>query len=138
MRAYSESYLRDVVESQGKLFDFVSFTFPDKDTVDFITAYMKSGTRKAIDESQAYVNTMDYKSLWDYFLKTDRYELKNGKSLSGFVPDWIGEFYAYYQWFFNIPSSELIDKVPVDYLIKAYPGLHDLDLDLAIKKVGAL
>lgn len=138
MRAYSESYLRDVVESQGKLFDFVSFTFPDKDTVDFITAYMKSGTRKAIDESQAYVNTMDYKSLWAYFLKTDRYELKNGKSLSGFVPDWIGEFYAYYQWFFNIPSSELIDKVPVDYLIKAYPGLHDLDLDLAIKKVGAL
>ena len=138
MRAYSESYLRDVVESQGKLFDFVSFSFPDKDTVDFIAAYMKSKTRKAIDESQAYVNTMDYKSLWDYFLLTDGYELKNGKALSGFVPDWIGEFYAYYQWFYNIPSAELLNKVPVDYLINAYPGLHDLELELAVKKVGAL
>jgi hypothetical protein len=138
MRAYGESYLRDVVESQGKLFDFVSFSFPDKDTVDFIAAYMKSKTRKAIDESQAYVNTMDYKSLWDYFLLTDGYELKNGKALSGFVPDWIGEFYAYYQWFYNIPSAELLNKVPVDYLINAYPGLHDLELELAVKKVGAL
>ncbi|WP_281071794.1 hypothetical protein [Succinivibrio dextrinosolvens] len=138
MRAYSESYLIDVVESQGKLFDFVAFSFPDKDTVDFISAYMKSETRKSIDESQAYVNTMDYKSLWDYFLKTDRYELKKGRALSGFIPDWIGEFYAYYQWFFAIPSAEIINKVPVDFLIKAYPGLHDLELELAVKKVGAL
>ena len=28
MRAYSETYLDDVVESQGKLFDFVAQTFP--------------------------------------------------------------------------------------------------------------
>lgn len=138
MRAYSEAYLRDVVESQGKLFDYVSFTYPDKDTVDFICAYMKSETRKSIDESQAYVNTMDYKALWDYFLRTDKYELKPGKALSGFVPDWIGEFYAFYQWFYNITSAETITQVPVDFLIKAYPGLHDLDLELAVKKVGVL
>jgi hypothetical protein len=81
---------------------------------------------------------MDYKELWDYFLRTDKYELKPGKSLSGFVPDWIGEFYAFYQWFYNITSAETIKKVPVDYLIKAYPGLHDLELELAVKKVGAL
>lgn len=29
MRAYSETYLDDVVESQGKLFDFVAQTFPE-------------------------------------------------------------------------------------------------------------
>lgn len=27
-------------------------------------------------------------------------------------------------------------KVPVTFLVKAYGGLHDLDLDLAVKKVG--
>ena len=42
MRAYSETYLDDVVESQGKLFDFVAQTFPENDTTDFIEAYMKS------------------------------------------------------------------------------------------------
>ena len=30
MRAYSETYLDDVVESQGKLFDFVAQTVPEK------------------------------------------------------------------------------------------------------------
>jgi len=32
MRAYSDVYLGDVVENQGKLFDFVAQSYPDKDT----------------------------------------------------------------------------------------------------------
>ena len=96
MGAYPDAYLGDVVENQGKLFDFVAQTYPDKDTED----------------------------------------LKPGKAIEGFMPDWIGEFYAYYQWFYNIPSSEVLRKIPVDFLKKAYFGLHDLELDLAVKKVG--
>lgn len=42
----------------------------------------------------------------------------------------------YYQWYNNIPSAEVINKVLLDYLKKAYPGLHDLDLELAVKKVS--
>ena len=136
MRAYSELYLEEFVETQGKLFDFVAQNFPDKDTKDFIQAYMTSKTRKWIDESQAYVNTMNAKELWNYFLENDKYELKNGKNIEGFMPDWIGEFYAYYQWYYNLPSSEVIKKVPLDFLMKAYYGLHDLELELAVKKVG--
>ena len=41
-----------------------------------------------------------------------------------------------YQWYYNIPSSEVINKVPRNFLVKAYHGLHDLDLELAVKKVG--
>ena len=37
MSAYSKSYLEDVVENQGKLFDQFAHNFPDKDTEDFIT-----------------------------------------------------------------------------------------------------
>lgn len=136
MGAYSEVYLEEVVESQGKLFDFVAQTFPDKDTEDFIKAYMTSKTRKYIDEAKAYVNTMDAKELWKYFSDTETYTLKSGKALGGFMPDWIGEFYAYYQWYYDMPSSEVVEKVPVSFLIKAYHGLHDLELDLAVKKVG--
>ena len=138
MRAYSEVYLGDVVENQGKLFDFVAQTFPDKDTEDFINAYMASKTRKSIYEAKAYVNTMDAKELWQYFLQTEGYVLKPGKALGGFMPDWIGEFYAYYQWYFNLPSAELVKRITVDFLKKAYYGLHDLELDLAVKKVGAV
>ena len=138
MPAYPEAYLNDVVENQGKLFDLVSQNYPDKDTLDFINTYMTSKTRKSIDEAQAYVNTMSAPELWDYFCKTDSFEPKNGKAIEGFMPDWIGEFYAYYQWYYNIPSSEVVKKIPVTFLMKAYSGLHDLELDLAVKKVGAV
>lgn len=136
MQAYSKVYLEDVVINQGKLFDFVAQTFPDKDTVDFIKAYMTSKTRKSIDEAKAYVNTMDATELWKYFSDTEKYTLKSGKSMEGFMPDWIGEFYAYYQWYYGMPSSEIVKKIPVDFLMKAYYGLHDLELALAVEKVG--
>lgn len=136
MSAYSESYLADVVENQDKLFDFVAQTFEGKDTEDFIENYMKSKTRKSIDESQAYVNTMSVIELWDYFVKTEGYTLKDGKAMEGFMPDWIGEFYAYYQWYYDEPSAELVKKIPIDFLKKSYYGLHDLELELAVRKVG--
>ena len=137
MQAYAKEYLSDVVENQGKLFDFVSQTYPDMDTEDFINTYMTSKTRKAIDEAKAYVNTMSAKELWTYFSETEKYSLKKGKALQGFMPDWLGEFYAYYQWYYNLSSCEVIKKVPLSFLKKAYSGLHDLELDLAVQKVGA-
>ncbi len=138
MVAYYEGYLNDVVENQGKLFDLISFAYPDYDTEDFIIHYMRSNTREVVDESQAYVNTMDYKELLAYFLKTDGYSFKKGNPIQGFVPEWIGEFYAYYQWYYNISSRDLIDKIPVSFLKKAYLGLHDLELELAVKKVAKM
>ena len=136
MEAYPKVYLNDVVENQGKLFDFVASTFGDMDTEDFINVYMCSKTRKSIDNAQAYVNTMGPKELYDYFMSTEGYSLRRGSALGGFMPDWIGEFYAYYQWYYNIPSSLVVERIPVDFLKKAYYGLHDLELELAVKKVG--
>ena len=136
MHAYAKDYLNDVVENQGKLFDLVAQNYPDKDTKDFIRAYMLSKTRKSIDEAQAYVNTMNAESLWEYFQEKDKNELKDGKAMEGFMPDWLGEFYAYYQWYYNMSSTEVLDKVPIEFLMKAYSGLHDLELELAVQKVG--
>ena len=136
MPAYAEAYLNEVVENQGKLFDYFALTYPEMDTENFIFTYMKSKTRQYIDKGQAYVCTMDASELWNYFQKTDCYRLQKGKALKGFLPDWIGEFYAHYQSFYNIPSREVLEKVPLSFLKKAYYGLHDLELDLAVKKVG--
>lgn len=85
---------------------------------------------------QVYVNTMSAEELLKYFLSTENYTKKSGKAMRGFMPGWIGEFYAYYQWYYNIPSREVIEKVSLKFLEKAYYGLHDLELELAVKKVG--
>ncbi len=74
--------------------------------------------------------------MWEYFCQTEQYVLKTGKALECFMPDWIGEFYAYYQWYYDIPSSDVIKKVPISFLKKAYSGLHDLGL--AVQKVGCI
>ena len=136
MAAYGEEYLNDVVENQGKLFDYVAQNYPKADTEYFIVRYMSSKTRKAVDEGKAYVSTMNYKELLAYFIETEGFNFKDGKVIEGFLPDWIGEFYAYYQWYYDVESSELVKTIPVGFLKKAYPGLHDLELDLAVKKVG--
>ena len=39
MRVYSELYLNDVVENQGKLFDLVAQRHPDKNTEEFIYSF---------------------------------------------------------------------------------------------------
>lgn len=136
MCAYSKAYLNEIVETQGKLFDLVASEYPDSDTEDFICCYMKSRTRQYVDDAQAFVCTMDARELWEYFCRVDGYSPKKGKALKGFLPDWIGEFYAYYQWEHNIPSREVVEKIPVSYLKRAYGGLHDLELELAVRKVG--
>lgn len=235
LRGYSESYLNDVVENQGKLFDYVAHQFPFMNTEAFIIDYMNSKTRKNIDDCQVYVNTKNAKDLWEYFTSTEKYQLKpgiisddpaivahpsyisktvnvalqppftlmvafengekraldigeyinndpkyqvlknrpellhspavsmcgyqtvwedkglylefhndivfvNGRDikgpLDGFMPQWIGEFYAYYQWRYNMPSSEVIKRVPLRELKKVYWGLRDYPIDQAVEKVG--
>ena len=138
MNAYNKAYLDEITENQGKLFDLVAMNYPDKDTKEFIKSYMKSTTRKNIDNAQAYLCTMDAKELWHYYNEHESAELPSGTSLKGFLPDWIGEFYAYYQWYYNIPSAVIVDKIPIEYLETHYAGLHDLDLSLAVQKVGAI
>lgn len=138
MRAYNELYLRDVVETQGKLFDMVAFDHPDVDTEEFITSYMGSRTRRFIDQGMAYVNTMDAPTLLEYYEKTDCIPFVSGPAMKGFIPAWIGEFYAYYQWYYNVTSEELVNGIPVAKLVSMYPGLHDHELELAVEKVGPI
>jgi len=118
--AYAEAYLDEVVETQGDLFDHVAWTYAGSDTQDFIEAYMRSATRGFIDAGEAYVCTMDADDLPRTFLEVDGYRFRDGEKLEGFLPRWIGEFYAYYQWYFDIPSARVVDLVPISFLRKAY------------------
>lgn len=99
MPAYNEAYLDEVVETQGKLFAYIAYDFPDMDTKDFIESYMKS------------------------------------KTLGVFIPNWIGRFYAYYQWKYDLPSDELLKIVPLDFLKRSFYGLQDLEIELAAARV---
>ena len=85
MHAYDESYLNEIVETQGKLFEEVQDYVPNIDMENFVCEYMNSKTRKYVDSAQAYVCTLDAKNLWDYFCTVDGFEPTFGKSILDFV-----------------------------------------------------
>lgn len=58
MAVFSKSYLEEVVENQGELFEYAEEHCPGIDVGDFIESYMKSHTRAMIDEGWAYVCKM--------------------------------------------------------------------------------
>ena len=134
MTAYPECYVDEIVETQGKLFELVADS-SDIDFDDFVEIYMTSKTRTYLDRADAYLSNLLAKELYDYFCKVDGYSPKEGESLTGFAPDWIGQFYVRSQWQENVPSAKLIKLLPVDFMKASYRGLHDLDLDLAVDKV---
>lgn len=134
--AYDISYRDEIVETQGRLFGRLARENPDCDGEDFITAYMKSDLRARIDHAEARPANMTVQELKDGFLGDNGYAFRPGNPVDGLSADWIGQFYAYYQWANGIESREVIDRLPVSLMRMAYPGLHDLDLGLAVEKVS--
>jgi len=127
--------LQEIAETQGVLFERLQDEQPSVDGLDFIRSYMKSETRAFIDRGDVYLATLGPDQLMAYYRDADNRPLKTGEPLRGFMPNWIGQFYANYQWQTDTPSSDLVDRVPPDWLASAYPGLHDLDMKLAVEKV---
>ena len=70
------------------------------------------------------------------FLEESGYRPKSGEPLRGFMPNWIGRFYAYYQWTQRMSSRETLEAIPLSFLKVAYGGLHDLDLALAVDRLA--
>ena len=134
---YNIVYLQEIAETQGALFERLQDDAPKVDGVDFIRSYMKSDTRQYLDRGDVYLATLGSKGLMAYYQAEDAHEAKLGRPLRGFAPNWIGQFYAQYQWHTGVPSRDIVDQIPPEWLMSAYPGLHDLDMRLAVEKVAS-
>ena len=132
---YRESYVDEIAETQGVLFDRLQDESPNADGTDLIRRYMKSDTRSFIDNGDVYLATLGPSMLLDYYRHEDRVAPKPGKPVRGFAPNWMGQFYARYQWETGLPSCDIVDVITPEWLRTAYHGLHDLDMRLAVEKV---
>lgn len=135
MHAYNEIYLDEIVETQGQLFENIIDLVPQIDVEYFVEQYLKSKTRFFLDKGNPFVATKNYIDLYTYFVETDNFVPIKGEGFDFIAMNWIGQFYAYYQWYSNVTSAELIKKFPLKTMLSVYPGLHDLDLKLAVEKV---
>lgn len=134
---YDASYLQEIAETQGALFERLQDVAPAVDGIDFVRTYMKSQTRAYIDKGDVYLATLGPAGLMDYYRREEPTELKPGAPLRGFAPNWMGQFYAQYQWQTGMLSCDVVEQVPPEWLATSYQGLHDLDLPIAVNKVAA-
>ena len=134
--AYPIAYRDEIVETQGKLFGRFQCEHPDADGEDFVSSYMRGTPRSRIDHAAALLANMTPAELKREFMLRDGYVIRPGRPLDPLAADWIGQFYAYYQWSQRKSSRETIEAVPLSFLKVAYRGLHDLDLPLAVAKVA--
>ena len=136
MPAYDDVYLDEIMETQGLLFELLPTLVQNIDMSDFISRYMKSETRAYIDMAYPYVCTKDFDMIYEFYVQREGFAPKlTDVVLDEVALNWIGQFYALYQWKYDTTSREIIEKIPLEAMYKVYPGLHDLDLDLAVTRI---
>jgi hypothetical protein len=107
----NDPYLDEVIETQGDLFEEVVYS--GGDLVDFTNKFMNSKMKRIIDERGPIHTNM----IWNEQLeclekegikvkeldKNDKYPFNDYM-----IANWIGEFYAYMQWYTQMYSSYII------------------------------
>jgi len=137
-RAYPVTYLEDVMLNHAYMFLQVVQEMPDDNHVDmdkFVTDYMNSFQRAMIDRAHPRWATLPAPELYDKYMRVTGYELPRGQChMDDDMAYWFGLFYSLYQWYYDLPSSEVIYLIPTYVLGTAYPGLHSMNLEIAIEK----
>ena len=132
--AYDELYAGDVIIQQGGLFEYIARIHPNVDFILFVKEYMQSDLRSDIDVGWPKAAALLVRELYN------RYTLKEGHSIpvggcrvSENAAGWVGRFYAYYQWYWNIKSVDLVKRLTPEGLLGMYPGAHSKNMISVIK-----
>lgn len=125
-------YLDEVVNTQGDLFGAVYNR--GYDIIEFGEAYLKSEIRNHIDcgvveyclmSADKIIEIMGIQKLRHSGYEADKKELE--KAI------WIGKFYAVSQWYGNVASKILIDKMKIKDVYVYYKTLSSMDMEIASK-----
>ncbi len=121
-------YVDDLAEETGKLFE--SWAWDKMDVEAMVTQYMLSHLRENIDKRYAAFCTQDWNDMARQFQA-----VAGSRGYDPILCDWLGYFYTYLQLYTGKSSKDLIRQYPFGSMYLKSNVLHDLDMDLAIKKV---
>ena len=134
--AYNELYTEDVINEQGCFFMVVVRDFPDHSFLRFVKDYMKSELRSEIDIAWPKAAALRALELRNRYIYKEGYVFKGEPDVRSLdMAEWIGRFYAYYQWYWNVKSARLVDWAPPEHLCLMYPGAHSQNMISVIKAV---
>ena len=135
-RAYSALYLSDIVDLQGDMFLQIRDVLPGVDEKWFIEKWMRSRIRELLDNGSPKFAAMLPQEVILYFLEEElNSEYQRGSEWGGFLPEWVGLIYSYFQWRYNIPSRLIIEMLPLSEMEFMFPTLHQTSLQTAAEKI---
>ncbi|MCL1883849.1 MAG: hypothetical protein FWF81_08895 [Defluviitaleaceae bacterium] len=136
MKPYDEVYTFVIMRTQGRVFLDIREALQGVDEKWFIESYMKSKIRSLLDHANPKFAAMPSPELIDYFIKEENGgKYKTGEEWGGFLPQWTGMIYSFYQWTYNISSYKLVEMLPLAEMERIFPTLHQAGWDVAIKKI---
>ncbi len=97
---------------------------------------MRSELRSEIDIGWPKAATLRALELLDRYVVEEGYQFRGEpENFSPMAAEWMGRFYAYYQWHWNVKSAWLVEKVSPRGLLRMYPGAHSKSMKLVIEEL---
>lgn len=124
---------RYICKQQQELFEYVQAH--NADVISFAEAFMHSNfCNRSLDKPYSvdqYADIMNWLEFLEWEKITVRPVLQQQRPVSFRVAGWLGFTYRQLQIETGLQSRELWEKVPINKLIRAWPGLHTVDEDMA-------
>lgn len=137
--AYSDLYVGEITENQGRMFLLIRDAYPKIDEKWFIESWMRSKTRSYLDIATPKWAGMMPLELANWFITEEcDGKYKKGEEWGGFMPQWVGIMYSLYQWKFNVSSKQVIDDLPLEMMEQAFNPFHEAGDDVAVDKLREL
>lgn len=149
LNAYDEYWLRWDMQNMGCLFEFstkyclAKYKYADFDVLKFMNKFMRSRFRREMETGHPKLLSQAALDSFVDFIEVDM----NG-NIGEFIPKqplkynfadrqlyWVGWAYAYIHYTADIYSSELVEKLPVDFMLEQYHLGHEMDIAVFYDKV---
>lgn len=127
--AYHKLYLGDAISARGSLFAKVSNPDSGWNFSYFYENFMQSRTAKLLDIGWPRVICLNGVELL-HLLQEEEPQLfvKGEHPWWVSAAEWAGWFLCKYQWYWNIPSKELVKRYTSKELLFIWPGAHSWGL----------
>ena len=136
MHPYDELYMGDVAEAQSDIFYMIRDELPGVDERWFVEKFMRSHMRAMLDDGNPRYLNMPAPEMLLHFIEDEcDNTYQNGEEWWGMLPAWAGFAYSYYQWYYNVLSKDLIERITLEDMERCYGALHQCGWEAAIVKL---
>lgn len=147
--SYDSTWLSKDMENMGYMFDLCSkfakeYVGFDIDKRKFINVFMRSKIRAAMEWGHPRLLSQSARDSFQMFYKVDLNGDMEFLRYRGNPDDneyahkqlyWVGWIYSYIHHMADIPFAQLVDMLPVDYMIQQYGAGHTMDKGVFYNKI---